>query len=73
MDELDGQDAARRGGLSQLKAEVRLQRAFRRMRFTTRAQALRNVAVRGGYRLIPEPIRKVMYRRIIARGFKKGL
>jgi glycosyltransferase involved in cell wall biosynthesis len=64
---------ARRGGVSQLKAELRLQRAFRRMGFTTRAQALRNLAVRGGYRLIPEPVRKVMYRRLIARGFKKGL
>ena len=64
---------ARRGGLAQLKAEVRLQRALRRMRFTTRAQALRNLAVRGGYRLIPEPLRKAMYRRLIARGFKQGL
>jgi glycosyltransferase involved in cell wall biosynthesis len=64
---------ARRGGLSQLRAEVRLQRRFRRMRFTTRTQALRNLAVRGGYRLIPEAVRRVMYRRLIARGFKKGL
>jgi glycosyltransferase involved in cell wall biosynthesis len=64
---------ARRGGLSQLRAEVRLQRRFRRIRFTTRAQALRNLAVRGGYRLIPEAVRRVMYRRLIARGFKQGL
>jgi glycosyltransferase involved in cell wall biosynthesis len=63
----------RRGGFAQLKAEVRLQRAFRRMRFTTRTQALRNLAVRGGYRLIPEPVRRAMYRRLIARGFKQGL
>jgi glycosyltransferase involved in cell wall biosynthesis len=63
----------RRGGLGQLRAEVRLQRAFRRMRFTTRAEALRNLAIRGGYRLIPEMVRKVMYRRLIARGFRSGI
>jgi glycosyltransferase involved in cell wall biosynthesis len=64
---------ARRGGFRQLRAEVRLQRAFRRMRFTTRVQAVRNLAIRGGYRLIPEAVRKVMYRRLIARGFRSGV
>jgi Glycosyl transferase family 2 len=58
---------ARRGGLNQLKAEVTLQRAFRRSRFTTRSQFARNIAVRGGYRLVPEPIRRVAYRSLIAR------
>jgi glycosyltransferase involved in cell wall biosynthesis len=58
---------ARRGGLNQLKAELSLQRAFRRDRFTTRTQFARNVAVRGGYRLVPEPIRRVAYRSLIAR------
>jgi len=59
---------ARRGGWHQLRAELRLQYRFRRARFTTPAQAVRNVLVRGVYRLVPEPIRRVAYRRLIARG-----
>ncbi|RNE59094.1 glycosyltransferase [Cryobacterium tepidiphilum] len=58
---------ARRGGWAQLRAEVQLQHRFRRSGFTTRTQWLRNVAVRGGYRLVPERIRRAAYRRIIAR------
>ncbi|MFC0682045.1 glycosyltransferase [Lysobacter korlensis] len=58
---------ARRGGLNQLKAELMLQRAFRRSRFTTRSQFARNIAVRGGYRLVPETLRRVAYRSLIAR------
>jgi glycosyltransferase involved in cell wall biosynthesis len=60
---------ARRGGLGQLKAELRLQREFRKVGFTTRLQNLRNVLVRGGYRLVPVGIRRIAYRRLIARGF----
>jgi glycosyltransferase involved in cell wall biosynthesis len=60
---------ARRGGLGQLKAELRLQREFRKIGFTTRLQNLRNVIVRGGYRLVPVGIRRIAYRRLIARGF----
>jgi glycosyltransferase involved in cell wall biosynthesis len=60
---------ARRGGLRQLKSEFAIQRRFRGAGFTTRAQAIRNVLVRGGYRLVPEVIRRPMYRRVIARGF----
>ena len=38
------------------------------------AQKLRlaNVNVRGGYRLVPEALRKVAYRTLIQRGFKRG-
>jgi glycosyl transferase family 2 len=57
---------ARRGGWRQLRAELALQRRFRRMRFTTRGQCLRNVVVRGGYRLVPERIRRIAYRMVIA-------
>lgn len=57
---------ARRGGLAQLRAELALQRRFRAMGFTTRAQLARNVAVRGGYRLVPEALRRLAYRRVIA-------
>ncbi|MFD1720866.1 glycosyltransferase [Amnibacterium endophyticum] len=62
----------RRGGVAQLRAEIRLQRLLRRIRFTTRRQAIRNVAVRGGYRLVPEAIRKAAYRTLIQRGFRSG-
>lgn len=58
---------ARRGGVDQWRSEVALQRAFRRIAFTTRRQFLRNILVRGGYRFVPEPVRRVAYRRFIAR------
>ena len=57
---------ARRGGLEQLRTELEVQRRFRRLGFTTRNQYLRNVAVRGGYRLVPEGLRRAAYRRLIA-------
>jgi glycosyltransferase involved in cell wall biosynthesis len=57
---------ARRGGMQQLRAEIALQRKFRAFRFTTRTQFLRNVVVRGGYRLVPERVRRLAYRRVIA-------
>ncbi|WP_317229164.1 glycosyltransferase [Clavibacter sp. MX14-G9D] len=63
---------ARRGGLSQLRAELRLQREFRRRRFTTPFQALRNVAIRGGYRLVPERLRRWAYGRVFAGGSGAG-
>jgi glycosyltransferase involved in cell wall biosynthesis len=56
----------RRGGLAQLRTELGLQRRLRALGFTTRAQYLRNVAVRGGYRLVPEELRRVAYRRLVA-------
>lgn len=60
----------RRGGLALLRSELALQRAFRRHGVTTRAQYVRNVLVRGGYRLVPTRIRRLAYRRLIAhRGF----
>lgn len=58
---------ARRGGWSILASELQLQSRFRRMGFTTRTQWARNVAVRGGYRLIPENVRRTIYRRVLAR------
>ncbi len=56
----------RRGGLALLRAELRLQRELRRSGFTTRAQYLRNVGVRGGYRLAPAWVRRPLYRRFVA-------
>jgi glycosyltransferase involved in cell wall biosynthesis len=58
---------ARRGGLRLLRSELRLQVLMRRSGWTSWSQALRNVAVRGGYRLVPEGLRKAAYRRLIVR------
>jgi glycosyltransferase involved in cell wall biosynthesis len=57
----------RRGGTALLRSELRLQREFRRSRFTTRSQYVRNVIVRGGYRLVPWWCRRAVYRPIVAR------
>jgi hypothetical protein len=43
----------RRGGTDLLRSELRLQREFRQHGFTSPAEYMRNVMVRGGYRLIP--------------------
>ncbi|WP_026940362.1 glycosyltransferase [Humibacter albus] len=56
----------RRGGFKLLRSEWMLQRAFMKTGFTTRAQFLRNIVVRGGYRLVPEPVRRRAYRTMIA-------
>jgi glycosyltransferase involved in cell wall biosynthesis len=57
---------ARRGGVALLKSEWRLQRRLLALGFTNRAQFARNVVIRGGYRLVPEAVRKAAYRRLIA-------
>lgn len=57
---------ARRGGVMLLKSEWRLQRRLLADGFTSRPQFVRNIAVRGGYRLVPEPLRRFAYRRWIA-------
>jgi hypothetical protein len=62
----------RRGGLAQLRTEWGLQRRLRRLGFTTRTQWARNVAVRGGYRLVPEGARRLAYRRFVAPYGERG-
>ncbi|RYU12822.1 glycosyltransferase family 2 protein [Nocardioides iriomotensis] len=57
---------ARRGGTGLLRSELALQRRFRDLGITTRRQYARNVLVRGGYRLVPEAVRKTAYRALIA-------
>lgn len=57
---------ARRGGVGLLRSELVIQRRFRELGFTTRRQFARNVVVRGGYRLVPESLRRAAYRRLIA-------
>jgi len=61
---------ARRGGLALLRSEIALQREFRRQGLTSRREHVRNLVVRGGYRLVPTRLRRFAYRRLIAhRGF----
>jgi GT2 family glycosyltransferase len=57
---------ARRGGTDLLRSELKLQKRFRRLGITTRTEYARNVVVRGGYRLVPEGVRKIAYRRLLA-------
>lgn len=54
---------ARRGGFALLSSEWRLQRAFRRRGITSTTEFVRNLLVRGVYRLVPQGIRRVVYRR----------
>ena len=56
----------RRGGTGLLRSELRLQREFRRRGFTSSLEFVRNVLVRGGYRLIPWWCRRAVYRPIVA-------
>lgn len=56
----------RRGGAELLRSELRLQREFLRRGFTSQAEYVRNVIVRGGYRLIPWWVRRAVYRTLTA-------
>jgi glycosyltransferase involved in cell wall biosynthesis len=56
----------RRGGRRLLRAELELQRRFLRAGFTTRPTYLRNVALRGTYRLVPAGLRRRAYRLLVA-------
>jgi glycosyltransferase involved in cell wall biosynthesis len=55
----------RRGGIELLRSELRLQREFRRRGFTSLTEYVRNVAIRGGYRLIPWWCRRAIYRPLV--------
>ena len=57
----------RRGGRELLRSELRLQREFRRTGFTSRPQYVRNVLIRGGYRLVPWWCRRAVYRPVLSR------
>lgn len=63
---------ARRGGWRLLRSEWELQRRFHAMGFTNRAQWLRNVVVRGLYRLVPEQARRAAYQMLLARRGERG-
>jgi glycosyltransferase involved in cell wall biosynthesis len=57
---------ARRGGVALLKSEWRLQRQLRALGFTSTWQFVRNMTLRGVYRMVPEPVRRASYRHLIA-------
>ncbi|MDO5700748.1 MAG: glycosyltransferase [Bowdeniella nasicola] len=60
----------RRGGTDMLRAEWNLQRAMFQAGFTTPLQALRNLVVRGGYRLVPAGVKRVAYRAAMRTGWR---
>lgn len=55
---------ARRGGRELLRSEIDLQRRMRTAGYLTLPQYVRNLVVRGGYRLVPQGLRRVAYRRV---------
>lgn len=55
---------ARRGGLDLLRTELAMQARLRHLGVTSWPQWLRNCLVRGGYRLVPAQLRRVIYRTI---------
>jgi glycosyltransferase involved in cell wall biosynthesis len=63
---------ARRGGVRLLRSEMALQRRFRELGITSRSEFARNVLIRGGYRLVPERLRRFAYRRLIAVRGERG-
>ncbi|MFT4148370.1 MAG: glycosyltransferase [Micrococcaceae bacterium] len=52
----------RRGGAQVFASEIKLQNHLLSEGFTTPLQWLRNVGVRGGYRFVPEQVRRKLYR-----------
>jgi hypothetical protein len=59
---------ARRGGWAEARTEWRLQRELLRMGFVTRAQYVRNVVMKGAYRLLPAGVKRVLFRGLIGKG-----
>ncbi len=56
----------RRGGREQLRSELALQKRLRDTGLISRVQYVRNVIVRGGYRLLPWRVRRTIYRLVVA-------
>ncbi|MGH3301171.1 MAG: glycosyltransferase [Streptosporangiaceae bacterium] len=55
----------RRGGTGLLRSELRLQREFLRTGFISPAGYVRNVMIRGSYRLVPWWLRRAAYRLLV--------
>lgn len=59
---------ARRGGWAEARTEWRLQRELLRMGFVSRGQYLRNVVMKGAYRLMPARVKRILFRGLIGGG-----
>lgn len=59
---------ARRGGWREAKTEWALQRAMREIGFISRGEYLRNVVMKGAYRLMPAGLKRVLFRRFVSGG-----
>lgn len=59
---------ARRGGWTEARTEWRLQGELRRMGFITGGQYLRNVVMKGAYRLLPAGVKRVLFRGLVSGG-----
>ena len=59
---------ARRGGWAEARTEWRLQRELLRMGFVTRGEYVRNVVMKGVYRLLPARLKRVLFRGLVGRG-----
>lgn len=60
----------RRGGVRQAKTELVLQRQLLRMGFITRFEYVRNVVVKGTYRVLPSGIKRQLFHRFIGGGLR---
>ena len=58
----------RRGGLEYVKSELALARYFRATGFHTPIQNVQFILSRIGLRVLPMPLRKIVYRRFLRRG-----
>lgn len=59
---------ARRGGWTEARTEWKLQGAMLNMGFITRGQYLRNVVLKGAYRLMPAWVKKIVFREVVGKG-----
>lgn len=59
---------ARRGGWQEAKTEWSLQRAMLEIGFISRGEYLRNVVMKGAYRLMPAGLKRVLFRRFVGGG-----
>ncbi|MBP1326097.1 glycosyltransferase involved in cell wall biosynthesis [Leucobacter exalbidus] len=59
---------ARRGGWTEARTEWKLQGAMLKLGFITRAQYLRNVVLKGAYRLMPAWAKKIVFREVVGKG-----
>lgn len=59
---------ARRGGWQEAKTEWALQGAMLKIGFISRVEYVRNVVMKGAYRMMPAGLKRVLFRRFIGRG-----